>query len=191
MAELTIEQVDFLLYLEVLPSQALDGTDMRAGDVKQLLHDLGLPVAYGVKPCGAYGHTLRWRSGHCAQCNPANIAYWRRHREWGQLYVAWSESSDLYKIGSAKHASDRVKGLRSDRYAGESDWEILLAVTCERAGWAEFMVHRILWPEQVKGLDYFKDGAYRDCREAFSVDREMAFTLVKRAADWADDPSNK
>jgi hypothetical protein len=124
MAKLSREQIDFLAKHEIPKSKVLDATGLTAKVWKQRLKDLDLWFAYGVTPCGAMGHQIRASNSTCIQCNTHQIKYSRRYVESGEVYVAWSRSCQIVKVGVAGDALKRIDVLNIDQHGGPKDWEL-------------------------------------------------------------------
>jgi T5orf172 domain len=142
------------------------------------------------KRCRAQGHRLRTRAGHCAQCNPANIAFTAREDATGYVYIAGSLSGRVIKIGTAKDISQRVRQIRAERYGGFADWEVLISVEVEDAGKVEReAASRILGKKMYSS--YFKDGREQMaiemvCCPFSSAFKALAETIggIGRASFW-------
>jgi T5orf172 domain len=138
-------------------------------------------VAYGVSPCREAGHELRVRSGHCVQCKPANLSYLRRYDEDGEVYVAGSASGRVVKVGTSANSEERVGHLNSYVYGGQSDWQRLFVTRVQNAGRVEADAQQALAAHAAIG-QYFKDGAYIECRELFACSSGVAIAAVKAAS---------
>ena len=82
----------------------------------------------------AYGHTIRTRAGHCAQCDTSRIAYMLRNDNPAYIYVGYSASCQLHKIGSSTFPLSRMKTPNGLGYANTSDWKLIHKVKVNRAG---------------------------------------------------------
>lgn len=96
--------------------------------------------AYGVAPC-RQGHTLR-TAGGCPQCDTSYIAYAKRSRLAGYLYIA--KSGQLTKVGFSKDASNRIYIANLEGYAGRHDWRLRALLYSASAGQLEIAAHRVL-----------------------------------------------
>ena len=133
MAHLTTDQLQFLKLQRISPSFLFDGTGLTPTDRKQSMETLGRYFYYGGAPCKEEGHTLRTKAGHCIQCDTAKIAYQLRNSASGYVYLAYSKSSMLLKIGYTKHhPQDRGLFLRKENYGNVSDWDIKKFVQLSR-----------------------------------------------------------
>ena len=182
MATLTDFQIDFLRSQRIPLSRVFDASGLKQSEYRKVMSELSLPIAYGVGPCAAAGHTLRTRAGHCAQCNTAVIAFMRRNDETASVYVAQSPSAGLVKVGLASDTAARIASLRRLGYGGVSDWQLRQQRTCARAGFVEFTVHAALEPWRARRT-YSRDGSLVECRELFGCSTEDAMFAVDRVID--------
>lgn len=144
--------------------------------------------------CQRGGHRLRTRANHCIQCDTRKIAFMRRHYKPSNVYLAWSPSARLCKIGVADDVKRRQRMLRSEAYGGIKDWTAKLAVGTEEAGAIEMRVQARLEPYVVTG-EYKKDGRRQAARELFQCDvyeaadallAECGCRLLQRFSWWSD-----
>lgn len=177
MAQLTNEQVIFLKRQYIAPSQIFDASNTTSKiDREAQMKSLELLFYYGGAPCKTAGHTLRTRAGHCIQCDTSRIAYQMRHSASGFVYLAYSKSKQLAKVGFTKNSPQcRAEILRNEHYANASDWAIKQKFKFEKdAGKKEFAIHSLLeayWTQ----LTYEKSrGCKVECREVFSCSQEVA-----------------
>jgi hypothetical protein len=127
------------------------------------------------------GHSLRTRAGHCVQCNTANLSYLKRMSEEADVYVAWSKSSQIAKIGLSKDAYERLETLNYFKYGGVGDWEMKLIYTCENGGEVESEAHRILSEYSKVGVTYMNGKVQRFCTEIFKCRLSQALEALEQA----------
>jgi hypothetical protein len=144
MAKLTGEQIRFLTSIGLSESDAFDGTGLNRATYKLGMLREDKLVAFGVIACGKGGHTLRWRSGHCAQCNPLHRVFQERYETSQWLYLAYSRNGTFVKIGITKNINKRTTTLCDQAYGGYADWSILSAVEASQAGEVEHEIHSAL-----------------------------------------------
>lgn len=142
--------------------------------------DLGCILIIG-SPCKASGHRLRTRSGHCAQCNTAVIAFQQRSSADGFVYVMHSPRSGLTKVGSSLDIWKRREQLRAERYAGANDWEVYATAKAPEMGKLEFAVHGRL-KTFVKAVPYEKEGRGQLAGECFSCSPAVAISELVEIA---------
>lgn len=181
MAKLTKKQTNFLIEHDVPIDKTFDATGYSTAEYKNLMKDMDLLVAYGVIPCEAEGHKLRLRSGHCFQCNPDMLRYHLRHYEDQYLYLAYSISKKLIKVGITKDLDQREESLNETRYGDIDDWQIISSAFVYGAGVAETQIHNALSRYKVCAETY-KDGRYVATRELFKCTKKMALEIFKRVA---------
>ena len=182
MARLTKAHLAFLKHHDVPLSRVFDATGVgpRKGDYGAVMSELELWIAYNVTPCRAEGHTLRDRKGNCVQCKTSNIAYLRRHDEAGEVYVFYSSSGRLTKVGSSKNPRVRIRNTIERAYGGCSDWEIQYSRSTPKAGRVEFLAHRKLEAHRVSAT-YYDHGHNIECLELFRCDVKTAIGAVENS----------
>jgi hypothetical protein len=127
------------------------------------------------------GHRLRTRAGHCVQCNPATLAYEKRHRQTAFVYVCQSETG-LIKIGFSSEVSQRAASLSRDAYASCKNWRLVFQVSTRMAGKVETDAHRFLKIYKTSEV-YVKEGREVTTYEAFVCSVDQAITAVKTALE--------
>lgn len=179
MTKLTNQQIEFLGHHGIPLDRAFDATGMRTKDYKEAMRQQELWVAFGVSPCKEAGHTLRSRAGHCIQCDPAKITYIKKHVLGGLIYVAWSESKGLVKVGVTNSTQKRIGLLKSEMYGGASDWKLVRAWESDRAGKVETETHRALEAYATSGY-YLKNGVLTEGSELFKCSAQHAVKTVSK-----------
>lgn len=179
MTELTDEQIEFLGYHGIPLDRVFDASGMRTKDYKDVMRQRESWVAYGVTPCKEAGHTLRSRAGHCIQCDPAKITYIKKHVQGGLIYVAWSESKGLVKVGVTNSTQKRVGLLKSEMYGSASDWKLVRAWESDRAGKVEAEAHRQLQP-YASDACYLKNDMLTECAELFKCSSQHAVEIISQ-----------
>lgn len=71
--KLTKFQIQFLQQYRIGIKQTLDAKGLIPSEYQTLMKSQEKLIAYNATPCHKDGHTLRTRSGHCAQCYPERI----------------------------------------------------------------------------------------------------------------------
>src|SRR5690348_13346800 len=101
MARLTVKQRQFIERHDLDPDlHALDATGMTRAEFREELRNERKLIVYGVGPCPR-GHTLR-TAGGCPQCDTSYVAYAKRSRLSGYVYIA--KSGRLTKVGFSEDA---------------------------------------------------------------------------------------
>ncbi|MGX7742326.1 GIY-YIG nuclease family protein [Rhodopseudomonas parapalustris] len=85
------------------------------------------------------------------------MGYQAHYAEDRYVYIAGSASAQLIKIGNCRDTNQRENQIRSERYGGARDWEILYCVHVRRAGAVEEAARALLAPHRV-AADYWKNG---------------------------------
>ena len=178
-AKLTDEQIQFLNRLGVPVEKTFDATGLSKSYYRQLMKERSLEVAYGVNPCKRGGHTLRSRSGHCIQCNTANLRYQNRYSESGFLYLATSALGGVIKFGQTKNVVQRRMTLNESSYGGFDDWSIVSFARINEAGKVEAIIHSHLSHMRVFS-DYSKDGTTQSASEIFKLSVDEAKIIFEK-----------
>lgn len=181
MARLTKQQTEFIQALGLSTRVAFDATGLKRTEWQQQMRELNKLLAFGVTPCAAQGHELRTRSGHCVQCNTANLGYLLRHVQdvRAEVYVAWSEASKLAKIGYSKNADERVSTLNKWRYGGQKDWKMVLIYEVDKAIAIEKMTQDRLSKSKKQGITYMNGTIERQCTEIFECPLPKAIKALE------------
>lgn len=182
MPSLTLEQAEFLNQQNIPLSRVFDATAMSKSDYKMTMSALGMIIAFGVSACGKAGHTLRTRSGHCAQCNTAALAFLMRYDDPGKVYVAYSKAIGSTKIGVAGDHIGRLRSLNDQGYGGASDWIVRFYSAYDKAGRIECIAQQRLGKYRVPTY-YYRSGKPIECQELFKCKPELAIRAVKSAAE--------
>ena len=182
MSNLTFEQLVFLTRHDIPLQVVFDATGMNRDEYQEAM-DGEYWFAYGVEPC-AKGHSLQTSSGRCIQCDPISISYIKKYYEPGSVYVAWSESLKLCKVGSANDPVKRIWSLNSDGYGGAKDWALKRA--CEFYGTSvehigpgalEAQMHALLKHHAAPRI-YMKNCIPTKSRELFDCDPRYVVRLI-------------
>ena len=177
MNKLSNEQIDFLKAHNISIDKVFDATGYSQSEYRIIMKDLGKQIAYNVTPCQQFGHTLRTRSGHCIQCNPAAIAFIKRNDSEGVVYIAATRKGKIIKIGYTKESSIRDESLNRTKYAGFNDWLILFAIESPIAGQIETEIKSVMLPYN-REFDYNHDGHQQESGETFSCSYSKAKTTL-------------
>jgi uncharacterized OB-fold protein len=166
----TADEIQFLRDQSLSKDDVFEGPgltgDERAAEAKRL----NKPLIIGT-PCGKAGHRLLTRSHHCAQCNTAVLRYQARHTEKSAVYVAYSASNNLTKIGVSNEIAIRESKINFEGYAGATDWEVLFSIVVDEAG-------RVETAAQVHLARYLSKKIYQTSKEAFSCGPLRAVNAV-------------
>ena len=181
MAELSDEDISFINAHGVPLSRVFDAESLPTKFWKPLMSERRLWLAYGVTPCEAAGHQLRTRKGHCVRCNPAALAFLKRHDLEGEVYIAYSKKLRLVKVGSTEFYLDREASLNADGYAGAADWEIRHWARSNRAGRTEYLVQAELRQHHIP-TQYFREstGSFVWANEVFRCSLELAKATLEK-----------
>lgn len=164
LVRLTDQERGFLKRHGIEAHEVFDAAGFSQPDYRSQMSLHEKTIAINVTPCGRFGHTMRTGGGHCAQCNPAALAFQKRYRQKAYVYIAGSKGQRILKVGFSEQPNAREAILNSLRYGSASDWTLLFHVRCKRAGSVEgslLVLHR---DSSVFG-DYWKGTKYQRCLE--------------------------
>lgn len=173
------EEIAFLEKYNISHEKVFDAMGMRKSVWTELISGGDYALAHRTTPCKKYGHTLRTRAGHCAQCNPANMNYQGRYHEKRNLYLAQSLRGDIFKVGISKNLKEINKTLNSQMYAGEWDWLIIWSECVDDAGRVEAAVKKMLAPYAVE-VEHIRGGQLQKTTETFRSKKDLIVELIKR-----------
>lgn len=182
MAKLTKEEKEFLKQHDIRKTNVFDGERYTRPYIKAFMKCEGKEFYIG-PPCNSSGHRIRTRAGHCAQCDTSRVGFMKRHGATAQVYVAQALDVGLVKVGSAADAYERMDTLNEYDYADSCKWEVYgLTEDIPKAGEVEFRVHKLLDKDRATA-EYFKDGAWRDCREVFTCSPDTALDAINEVIE--------
>ena len=139
-------------------------------DLRLWMHRTDKLVYVGLNPCPS-SHRLYLRTGRCAQCRPAGLAYLARMSQPGYTYVAFATKSRVVKVGCTDNVERRIRDLGREAYGGYADWTFIEKFWCDRAGYAEHLAHLTLQARKFKKL-YEHNGREVASRELFECTAE-------------------
>lgn len=144
--KLTKEQKHYLFTkFNILPDEVMDATSMRRSEWMKLIKDSEYEVAAGVDHCTKNTkHTIKSKGGHCVECKPEAISFQRRHYIDAEIYLMYSPSKKLVKVGIAASSEERESSLNEVRYGNIKDWTLIYSLYVSRAGAVEKKVHKLL-----------------------------------------------
>jgi hypothetical protein len=142
--KITKEQKSFLMKQNISIDEVFDARGLSLSEYNALMSDTKYLVAFGVTPCFKAGHIIRNRAGKCVMCYPASLAFEKRFTNEGDLYVMYSQSSKLVKVGCANDAYKRCVSLNKRAYGGIKDWVVKHSIRIANVGYAENYAHQML-----------------------------------------------
>jgi hypothetical protein len=176
--QLTKSQKEFLKNHGIDLDKVFDATRYTQRTYRDLMKEGGFVVAAGVTKCSQGHDSLRTRSGHCVMCNPASLSFQKRHKSIGDLYIMFSPSENLIKVGVADSAYERMITLNRQSYGEINDWEIAHVVRVTNAGYAEEIIHSQLSLHN-KERYFLKNGEMVLAKEIFSCSVKDALKEIK------------
>lgn len=179
---LTETEHAFLARHGLTSSDVFDGRHVTSGKERgRLAKAEGRRVVLRDPSRAKCGHRLTTRSGHCVECDPAKLAYSKRHSAAGLVYVAGSRALGCVKIGVTSDIEGRVRNLTSQSYAGVKDWEMLFYAEFKLAGAVEVAAQGKLAHHKVTRTTS-KDGKQQETKEIFQCSFQDAYQAVAEAA---------
>jgi hypothetical protein len=158
--QLPEETAKFLKYHGINDSEVYDATDMPTWEYKEMMSLYGYKVAIGVTPCQAYGHSLRSSKGHCVICKPEVLNYRARYNLSGAVYIAYSATSQLVKVGMTKESpNDRIRSLNSSGYGAINDWQLIKSRYCQNMGYVENEIKK-KFNSYLKPIEFYRNNSW-------------------------------
>lgn len=180
---MTNEERSFILEQGLPIELFIDAEGRSVKLFEEEMKEMGKAFAYNTTPCAKSGHTIRTRSGHCAQCDTSNIAFTLRHISFGLVYIAGSQKGQLIKIGTTSSKDARAETLNSTKYGNQIDWEILFSFKCTNAGEVENEAHKILISFAVTDIKYLHDNHKQKSNELFRCSYTKAKDALMEVVD--------
>lgn len=180
MLRLTGQQSQFLKDYKIAREQVFDATGMMPKHYRSAMKEAGCELAAGATKCGKCGPSLRDTHGRCVMCNTKALGIHRRHRKVGYVYIAFSNSTGLAKVGSSENIQRRAAQINLLAYGGASDWEMLKSQELDEAQAFECEIHALLEPYRVEST-YIHEGQITACRELFECTFVVASKAFKKA----------
>lgn len=174
MEGLTKEHLAFLKLHNVDLDRVFDSEGLGPIVYKPKMKSQGKLIAFNVTPCRNAGHTLKTRSGHCPQCNPAYLEFQKRNDSSGVVYIAGSHAGQIIKVGFSKALEVRDESINRTRYASYNDWTMLYAIQSSAAGQIENEIKSKLSQYSTEFV-YEHDGHIQEAGETFTC----SFSKVK------------
>jgi hypothetical protein len=149
--------LEFIEYHKIDKSDIMDANGQSISDIKDEMKRNNILFAYNTTPCGKGGHIIRDRHSHCIVCNTANIAFMKRTKETGFVYIAGSILKNYIKIGmTTEDPAKRIVKLNSRKVGNTNDWIVIRAVKCDYANKVEIGIQKKLLKFKVDG-DFYDD----------------------------------
>ena len=183
MSGLTKSQIDFLTSQGVSEKMTFNAKGLKKSEYRDLMKPKGKIIAYNVNPCRKNGHTLRTRSGHCAQCDTAKIGFQKRNNKVGFIYIAGTKNGKLIKIGFTEIGAElREKSLNRTKYGEFDDWKVLFAVNSINAGEVENLTKTELKRYSISKT-YLHDSKKQKTDELFKCSYSRAREILIRISE--------
>lgn len=175
MKGLSDQQKIFLYEHDVSLDLIFDAKGLSKSQYQSIMTKLEKKIAFNVTPCERGGHTLRDKYGHCVQCETRNLAWIKRTE--GYIYLAYSRSKKLSKIGYTENVTNREEKLNSSNYGNIKDWKIIFSLYSKKAAKIERNCHKKL-KKFHSPRDYFRDGFLQLANEIFDCNNIYAKKVI-------------
>ena len=144
---------EFLNYHKIDLDELYDAKGQPVNHIKDEMKREDKLFAFNTTPCQKAGHTIRDRYSHCIVCETANIAFMKRTRLPGFVYIAGSLSKQFIKVGmSTTKLEDRLSRLNSRKVGNTNDWVMIKAIKCDYANEKEIAVQKLLRKYKMKTI---------------------------------------
>jgi hypothetical protein len=179
MAKFSEAEKAFLKFHKIPLSDVMDVEGMRPREYEPLMKEKGLNFCIGATKCRKSGHRIRSRSGKCIQCHTSAISYMLRWGKGGIVYLAYSNSALVAKIGITSDIDKRLGSLISESYGNITDWEMFYSQKVSNAAQVEDKILSLL--DKFKDERKFdKNGKIATATECFKCPRELALETMDR-----------
>ncbi|ASE62753.1 GIY-YIG nuclease family protein [Chryseobacterium indologenes] len=149
--------LEFIEYHKIDKSDIMDAKGLSISEIKDEMKINDILFAYNTTPCGNAGHTIRDRHSHCIVCNTAHIAFMKRTKATGYVYIAGSIIKNYIKIGmTTEDPIKRIGKLNSRKVGNTNDWIVIKAIKCDHANMVEIDIQKALQKYKVEG-EYYGD----------------------------------
>ena len=136
-------------------------------------------IGVGANPCRVYGHRLKMLSGHCPQCKTHHIDFTIRWFDNKFVYLAFSNKTQLIKIGITENVKRTQFSLNDTNYGNINDWKILDSFLVKKAGQVEFEIQKELLDYKIF-RKYLKDDKIVHSSEIFNCNIEKAMAAFQK-----------
>lgn len=190
--ELTEDELFWLKYYNASPDDIFDARGMTS---KKQYHDPakaeGKELVLVLSTCKD-GHRIKCRNGHCFFCTPTCLKFRKRYSETAWVYIAYSKSENLHKIGMSSNLKKRHLSLKSGRsaYAMANDWVVEAKIYVDNSGTIENEVMKELDPFSVEAF-YEKDNTFHRTKEIFDCTFKQAYEALEKVCTRHDIDTTK
>lgn len=144
--------IKFLEHHKIECSDVIDAEGRSVSEIRELMKERDILFAYNTTPCEKAGHTIRDRNSHCIMCDTTAIAFMKRTRVTGFVYIAGSLSRNFIKVGMTTESIDkRISKLNSRKVGNTADWVAIKIIKCDHANIVELGIHERLGKYSVTG----------------------------------------
>ena len=169
---------DFIQHHKIDLADIIDADGLSISVIRNKMKENDILFAYNTTPCNNGGHTIRDRQSHCIVCNTVNIAFMKRTKATGFIYIAGSIFKNYIKIGmTTEDVNKRIIKLNSRGVGKTYDWVVIKAIKCDYANKVELGIHKELEKYKVKSdlYDYKQESS-----EIFRCKYEKANEILEK-----------
>jgi hypothetical protein len=131
-------------------------------------------------------HIKTRANGNCIGCDTSQLAFSGIIRKGGLVYLLYSESKNLIKIGftgdKKKNPLKRAESLNAEKYGEADDWTPKFYFLSLKAFKLEFKVAKLL-TGKIKNLFRKKDGKQQECDEIYSCSLQDGLEAMQKVAE--------
>lgn len=136
-------------------NNVLDAKGKSVYSLKDYMKENNYYFAYNTTPCSNHGHTIKDIYSHCIVCKPANIAFLKRSKVSGVIYIAGSLKKQYIKIGmTTEEVKTRISKLNSRGVGNTNDWQVIKSFKCDNTNKIENLIIQNLSNYKVENSFY-------------------------------------
>jgi hypothetical protein len=182
------EQAVFLGEHGISADQVLDARGMTKSEYYKECKDQDKLLAFTPQSaCKKAGHTLRNRHGQCVQCRPESLSRLQEYNKEAWVYILWSESLQLFKIGKTNDIGNRRRQT-NEGYGGAKDWMTVYSRRFKKAGDVETRARQYL--KTFEKRPYMHRDKIVMAQELFQCTYDEARAAVEVSANDAVGPAD-
>lgn len=173
-----IKLLEFIEYHKIDTNNIMDAKGRSISEIKEEMKKNDILFAYNTTACTKAGHTIRDRHSHCIVCDTAHIAFMKRTKETGYIYIAGSLVKNFIKVGmTTEEPEKRIGKLNSRKVGNTNDWVVIKAIKCDYSNLVEIAIQKDLRKYKVEG-DLYDDSI--ESSEIFRCKYDKANEIVDK-----------
>lgn len=178
-------EIEFLRHHRInIDDDVLDARYLTTSEYKVKAKAQQKDVVLSSTPCQKLGHRLRTRYGHCLQCDIKKIVHLKRYNKIGYVYLAYSNTGKIAKIGLTNDLIQRQDSLNlnthdNSGYAGYDDWKIIVHTEeVTNSGRIEHTIQNHFLEYSCE-RSYTREGRVQIAYEVFDIELNEAIKIFK------------